>query len=124
MQSVYDNLSRWARRTTTSFGDLLSLPALRSEEAPADDGLVYRLKHWPDLPTAARTACVLRTLSVMSHRGVNRRWILATSKLKASEVDALLQRLVKQDAVTITDVSRFPPAANAPTVRQAAGARW
>lgn len=121
MASVYNNLSNWARRTTTSFGELLSLPAQETEDD--DDGLTYRLKHWPDLPCEARTAPVLRTLSVMSHRAVNRRWILVTSKLKASEVDRLLQRLVKQDAVFITDISQFPTAANAPSLQRMAGAR-
>ena len=122
MPTAFHTFSSWARKTTSSFGELLSPPARGDMEEEAGDGLVYRLKHWPDLPCAARTAAVLRTLSVMSHRGVNRRWIMVTSKLSQGDVDAFLQRLVKQDAVTIIDVSLFPSAANADHLRARAGA--
>ena len=110
MPSAYDTLFRWACKTTsTLFGELL--PGLEPEDEGEPDGLAYQLKHWPDLPCASRTAPVLRTLSVMSHRQVNRRWILASSGMKPGEVDGLLQYLVDQDAVTVTDLSRFGPAA-------------
>ena len=121
MNSAFDNFSRWARKTTTSFGELLSLPA-REEAESEGDGLTYRLKHWPDLPCHVRTAVVLRTLSVMSHRAVNRRWIMVTSKLSQGEVDELLERLIRQDAVTVTDISHFPTAANADHLRGHAAA--
>src|SRR4051812_42563581 len=106
MPSAYDTLFQWARKTTSSFfGELL--PGHEPEADSAPDGLAYQLKHWPDLPAITRTAPVLRTLSVMSHRPVNRRWILTTSGMKPHEVDGLLQCLVDQDAVTITDLTRF-----------------
>ena len=107
MSTAFDTFSSWARRTTTSFGELIALHT-HPEAANDTSGLAYRLKHWPDLPCRARTAAVLRTLSVMSHRAVNRRWIAVTSKLSRTEVDSLLARLVAQDAVTITDLSHFP----------------
>lgn len=107
MPSVYDTLYRWARRTTTSFAELRFVPSERHAIDHDDDGLIYRLKHWPDLPTATRTAGVLRALSVMSNRPVNRHWILANSRLQAHDVDRLLARLVEQDAVEVIDGSRY-----------------
>lgn len=113
MSAVTATLAIWARRTRSSFGPLgwlATRPAPQAEsavEAPADDGLVYRLKRWPDLPSAARTADVLRLLSVMSHRPVNRRWMLSYSRLDAEHVDALLRRLVDRDEVDVIDASGF-----------------
>lgn len=107
MPSVYDTLYRWARRTTTSFAELRFVPSERHAIEHEGDGLIYRLKHWPDLPTAARTAGVLRALSVMSNRPVNRHWILANSRLQAHDVDRLLARLVEQDAVEVIDGSKY-----------------
>lgn len=108
MPSVYDTLYQWARRTTTSFAELRFVSSQRPEAEADGGGLIYRLKQWPDLPTNARTADVLRMLSVMSSRPVNRRWILAHSKLHAGDVDRLLERLVEQDAVEVIDGSKFP----------------
>jgi hypothetical protein len=107
MPSVYDTLYRWARRTTTSFAELRFVPSERQAIGPEDDGLIYRLKHWPDLPAPARTADVLRALSVMSNRPVNRHWILANSRLRAPDVDRLLAQLVEQDAVEVIDGARY-----------------
>lgn len=112
MPSVYDTLFNWARKTTTSFAELRFVPSERVEVDSDGDGLIYRLKHWPELPTASRTADVLRTLSVMSHRPVNRHWILAHSRLPAAQVDKLLQRLVADDAVEVIDGSKFGPDSN------------
>lgn len=110
MTRVTAALATWARRTRTSFGPLVwlaSRPAAGAEEE-ADDGLVYRLRHWPELPSAARTADVLRLLSVMSHRPVNRRWMIAHSRLEVTRIDTLLQRLVARGDVEVIDVSRYP----------------
>jgi hypothetical protein len=115
---MYDSLRSWARRTTTSFAELWThsaahgaphgpRPPARSEPAPAD-GLIYRLRHWPDLPPGLRTACVFRVLSVMSNRPVNRSWILASSKLAPRQVDALLERLVRDGAVEACALDRGP----------------
>lgn len=104
----------WARRTRSSFAPLAwrgPAPAPKSEpavEEPADESLVYRLKRWPDLPSAARTADVLRLLSVMSHRPVNRRWMTSHSPLDAEHIDALLRRLVSRGEVDVIDASAFP----------------
>jgi hypothetical protein len=110
MSSVYDTLCEWARKTTTSFADLRFMPSQRDDLDNVGDGLIYRLKHWPDLPSASRTADVLRALSVMSNRPVNRQWILSNSKLRVQDVDRLLARLVAQDAVEVVDGSKFPAA--------------
>lgn len=73
-------------------------------------GLIYRLKYWPELPAASKTANIFRTLSVMSHRPVNRAWILATSKLRASQVDRLLKSLIDKGAIEVIDSSKYPVA--------------
>jgi len=115
MPSVYDTLYRWARRTTTSFAELRFVPSERGDMDPESSGLIYRLKHWPELPSQVRTADVLRALSVMSNRPVNRHWILANSKLRPHDVDRLLARLVEQDAVEVIDGSKFPSAGTSGT---------
>jgi hypothetical protein len=107
MPSVFDALSDWARRTTTSFAELLVFNDPHEPETASDDGLIYRLKHWPDLAEASKTADIYRTLSMMSHRPVNRRWILSTSRMSPAQVDALLRRLVADGAVEVTDTSAF-----------------
>lgn len=112
MPSVYDTLYNWARRTTTSFAELRFVSSQRDALDSEDDGLIYRLRHWPDLPPSSRTADVYRALSVMSHRPVNRHWILAHSKLQALQVDRLLQRLVAENAVEVIDRTRYGPDTN------------
>lgn len=113
MFAVTSTLATWARRTRSSFVPLAwlaSRPAPHAESVAgeaAEDGLVYRLKRWPDLPSPARTADVLRLLSVMSHRPVNRRWMLSYSRLDADHVDALLRRLVERGEVDVIDASAF-----------------
>jgi hypothetical protein len=111
MNSVCGTIFQWARKTTSSLMELHFLPTEPpvSEDAPAD-GLIYRLKHWPDLPCHHKTADVLRVLSVMSNRPVNRHWILANSKLRGEQVDRLLQRLVDDGAVDVIDASQFASA--------------
>ena len=112
MPSVYDSLRSWAKRTTTSFAELRFVPSHRSELENEADGLIYRLKHWPELPANRRTANVFRALSVMSNRPVNRRWFAAHSKLHATEVDQLLQHLIGEDAVEVIDGSKYLPDAS------------
>jgi hypothetical protein len=78
-----------------------------------DDQLIYRLKRWPKLPEASMRTDITRTLSVMSTRPVNRRWILNNSSLSEGEVDSMLQHLVDQGAVEVTDAARFGPGTQA-----------
>jgi len=107
--SVYDTLSRLARRTTTGFASLLSpfAAAIPVSDPGGGGELIYRLKHWPDLPPSLKTADIFRTLSVMSSRPVNRHWILSTSKLRPDQVDQLLTSLRFQEAVEVIDSSKF-----------------
>jgi hypothetical protein len=109
MPSVYDSFFSWAKRTTSSFVELRFVPSMRGGPTgdSEDDGLIYRLKHWPELPDERRTANVFRVLSVMSHRPVNRRWFAAHSKLTAGEVDRLLEHLIGEDALEIVDGSKY-----------------
>jgi hypothetical protein len=112
MPSVYDTLYSWARRTSTSFAELRFVASEREQLEQDGDGLIYRLRHWPELPASSRTAHVYRTLSMMSTRPVNRHWLLSHSKLPAQQVDRLLQRLVADGAVEVIDTSNFGPDSN------------
>lgn len=109
MPTVCDTLYNWARKTTTSFAELRFVASQRDVMDPDADGLIYRLKHWPELRSFDRTADVFRALSVMSNRPINRRWILANSKLRAEQVDDLLERLVAEGAVEVIDGTKFAP---------------
>jgi hypothetical protein len=109
MTTVYDGFFSWAKRTTTSFAELCFVSSERSESPEEGDSLIYRLKHWPELPAERRTANVFRALSVMSQRPVNRRWFAAHSKLHAREVDQLLELLVGEDAVEVIDGAKYLP---------------
>jgi hypothetical protein len=101
-----DSLRDLARRASTTMGDLPLLGQMREEPSP-QPGLVYRLRQWPDLPERMRTADVLRALSVMSNRPVNREWLLRRVKLKARAVDELLAMLVTHGDVEVVDTSKF-----------------
>ncbi|HSV34128.1 MAG TPA: hypothetical protein VLI46_01165 [Ramlibacter sp.] len=109
MPSVYDTLYKWARKTTTSFAELCFVSSRRDDLVLPGDGHIYRLKHWPDLPSSCRTAKVFRALSVMSQRPVNRHWILSNSKLPTDQVDWLLRRLVNEGAVDVIDAAKYAP---------------
>ena len=115
MSAVYDTICNWARKTTTSFVELRFVLSSEREESDSeahDGGLIYRLKHWPELPASSRTADVFRALSVMSNRPVNRHWILTHSKLQAQQVDRLLKRLVDDDCVDVIDAGKYQPGIN------------
>jgi hypothetical protein len=58
-----------------------------------------------------RTANVYRSLSVMSHRPVNRAWLLAHAGLQATQLDRLLRRLQNQEAVEVIDAAQYKQAA-------------
>jgi hypothetical protein len=110
MRRLYDTLSAWARRTSAFTELLASRPAPVDAAQPMQPGeQIYRLKHWPQLPESQKSADIYRTLSVMSSRPINRRWILSSSRMSATEVDNLLQRLIAQDAVEVIDTARFEP---------------
>ena len=111
MSTVYDSLFNWAKKTSTSIAELRLVSSTKKEAVPDADGLIYRLKQWPELSDERRTADVFRTLSVMSHRPVNRHWFVSHSKLQASEVDRLLADLIRQDAVEVTDAAKYLPKA-------------
>jgi hypothetical protein len=107
MPRGYDTLYNWVRETTRSFVRLRFVPWRRDARDTASDGLIYRLRRWPDLPSYDRTADIFRALSVMSQRPINRRWILANSKMRAAQVDQLLRRLVDEGAIEVINGSGF-----------------
>jgi hypothetical protein len=111
MTTVSTTISDWARRTRSRFGARASLPAPALAEHTGDDRLIYRLRQWPTLPSAIRTADVFRLLSVMSHRSVNRRWMLAHTQLQAPQIEALLRRLIARGDVEVIDLGQLRPAA-------------
>ena len=97
------------RGTMFSWARWAGSPSPESSGAPTefdiargDEGLTYRLRRWPDLPSHDRTADVYRTLSRMSHGPVDRNWMLANSGLQAERVDSLLRFLVTQGAIEVT----------------------
>jgi hypothetical protein len=107
-----DRFFRWARKFLTPPSDSF-LPTEVLDAAGAGDMLIYRLRRWPHLPSASMNTDVSRTLSVMSTRPVNRRWILNNSSLQEHEVDSMLQCLVEQDAVEVTDAAKYQAHASA-----------
>jgi len=104
--TVYERLYDWARRTS-GFGELAFSASVRGDAVISGDTLVYRLKHWPELPTSLRKASVFRALSVMSQRPVNRGWITRHSKMHPGDVEELFQELSTQDAVQVIDVALY-----------------
>ena len=113
MPNVAERVSTWSRQAVASLSALCRRAAPDQWPDHPGDNLVYRLRHWPRIPSASRTADILRTLSVMSHRPVNRRWILSNSRMNAGEVDGLLRRLVSQGAVHVIDTGTYRPDPNA-----------
>lgn len=111
MSLVSVTLTHLARHTRSSLDAFARRAPLPVEAEPGEDGLVYRLKHWPTLPSAIRTADVLRLLSVMSHRAVNRRWIRAHTRLEAAQIESLLRRLVAHGDAEVIDLRGLRPAA-------------
>ena len=69
--------------------------------------LIFRLKAWPQLPEAGRTAEIYRMLSVMSSQPVNRQWLLSRCRMAPEQLDQLLVRLVHEGALEVIDPSRF-----------------
>lgn len=84
------------------------LSCAEDDPAPAPGAdLIYRLKAWPRLPEAGRTADVYRMLSVMSSRPLNRQWILANTRIEPQQLDDLLRRLAAEGSVEVIDPARF-----------------
>ena len=69
--------------------------------------LIFRLKSWPSLPEAGRTAETYRMLSVMSNQPVNRKWLLARFGMAPQRLDRLLTQLVADGALEVIDPARF-----------------
>ncbi len=100
-------MSGWTGKTTSYFWHLYR--RMKDTAPSPHDYLIYQLRHWPRIPSASKTADIYRTLSVMSQRPVNRRWILNNSSLDGRAVDHLLRRLVEQDAVHVIDARGYGP---------------
>ena len=88
-------------RETGSFSESRS-----ASRVPGAD-LIYRLKAWPELTEAGRTAEIYRILSVMSSRPVNRQWILTRTRMDRPKLEALLRQWVADGAIEVIDPTRF-----------------
>jgi hypothetical protein len=86
-----------------SFQETRPAPAARSRSAD----LIFRLKAWPQLDDAERTAEIYRILSVMSSQPVNRQWLAARCTMAPQALDKLLGQLVAQGALEVIDPARF-----------------
>ena len=82
---------------------------VRGASGLARPDLIFRLKAWPRLPEAGRTAEIYRMLSVMSSQPVNRQWLLARTHLAPRQLDELLLRLQAEGALEVIDPTRFAP---------------
>ena len=80
-------------------------PLAQGRQLPGN--LIFRMKSWPRLPEAGRTAEIYRVLSVMSHQPVNRQWLLARCTMPPHELDELLRQLVREGALEVIDPARF-----------------
>lgn len=107
MLSMVARLAGWARRSTGFSEPGTGGPADSSR--PQRSEQTYRLRRWPTLPPLMRTAAVLRMLSVMSTRPVNRDWMLRHSGLGPTMVDQLIERLQRDDALDAIDSAPFGP---------------
>ena len=112
--SMFQTITEWAKRTSSSFGG--SRPQLLEsafhetviDEPDVPGDLIYRLKHWPELPGNLRTAEMLRLVSLMSSRPLRRSWILDRTRMDERRLDLLLKRLTAQKALDVLDPSRLP----------------
>jgi hypothetical protein len=108
MSSLFGQLHLWIRKTTSSFALLCATPPdTVLDDAVEHRGLIYRLREWPALPEAWHTAPVFRALSVMSHRPVNRHWLIARQGMAPALADALIHYLVTHEAVDVVDAAAF-----------------
>ena len=111
---MFRSITEWAKRTSTSFGGSRpqfpesAFPETVTAEPDLPGDLIYRLKHWPELPGSLRTAEVLRLVSLMSSRPLRRSWILDRTRMNEQRLDLLLRRLTAQKAVDVLDPSRLP----------------
>ncbi len=112
--SMFQTITEWAKRTSSSFGgsrpQLLesAFPETVIDEPDLPGDLIYRLKHWPELPGNLRTAEMLRLVSLMSSRPLRRSWILDRTRMDERRLDLLLKRLTAQKALDVLDPSRLP----------------
>jgi hypothetical protein len=108
MLSMVERLARWGRRTgqpsTAAAEDSRAAHDAESANEP-----IFRLRRWPSLPPTMHTAAVLRLLSVMSTRPVNRGWMLRHSGLQEEQIDKLIERLQRNAALEVIDPSGFGP---------------
>ena len=113
MPSVADALLGWSRKPASLIANWRHRVARPETFEQAGESMIYRLRYWPQIPSGSKTADIYRTLSVMSNRPVNRRWILNNSSLSGSAVDTLLRRLIEQNAVEVIDARQYRPESNA-----------
>jgi hypothetical protein len=111
---MLQTITEWARRTSSSFGGSRpqflesDFPATVTLEPDLPGDLIYRLKHWPELPASLRTAEVLRLVSLLSGRPLRRSWILSRTQLNEQRLDLLVRHLSAQKALDVLDPTCLP----------------
>ena len=106
MISLRDRLQTWLTTRSCDSNPGRSVPP---PEAAAHEDLGYVLRSWPDLPQELKTARVYRTLSIISTGQCNRWRLLALTKMKEHELDALLGCLVRGGWVESLAKPSSPP---------------
>lgn len=107
--SVLDSLQTWALRAVGKVSRDLHEPPC----PPEGPTLAYRLRAWPQLREAQRTAPVYRLLSVMTVRPVTRQWMLQQSQLPLARIDALISQLAQSGELVCTELRTTAPARTA-----------
>lgn len=98
-------LLSWFGRRPKAGGGAPDLPRPGGTAGGGD--LIFRLKSWPQLPEAGRTAEIYRILSVMSNQPVNRQWLLTRCRMAPSKLDQLLRQLEAEGSLEVIDPARF-----------------
>jgi hypothetical protein len=109
LNSTFDLLKRVAAISRREVPEASPFEATRPFSGPAVPAadLIFRLKAWPQLPEAGRTAEVYRMLSVMSSRPVNRQWLLARCRMAPKQLDTLLMKLAAEGSLEVINPARF-----------------
>lgn len=91
----------WLRRPATSQASTLVV-AVRGDARNEETGPAFRLRNWPPLPGACRTARVFRVLDLMSRQPLSQEWLHSSSGLTPTQVDELILNLVVHRAVDVS----------------------
>ena len=78
----------------------------RDSELPSP---AYRLRAWPDLPDALRTAAVFQAFSRMSQGPVSLPWFIRQTRLRPDDARDLFEQLVLGGQLQVIELAGFRP---------------